>query len=312
MSSLAAEGNPKEAEIAISGGSVLSTAQLDIDFLSLAPVFVTPSTAEPSPTLQSSTCADVFEWKGLNDNGDFLGSAQGRDWMYLSDGPCLGTNGVRTKLNDTTMHLRINSTPTCYGVLWQKVYPLALPGTSTTSAAGSVIYWQTGFNGIIDGTPRAGPCIWVADATTHSDAILYAAVIDMDAGNIQLCQWDSASLAAMANATVLGTLSMTPSVGDILWLGISQRPDSVGFNDVFLDLRSSDFGTSKGLIDFFFEDTVQQAIYNGTQVRHNRMGVGFVSVGGPTAGKMEFIHSANESCWNGLVLFVDIDSSGGA
>ena len=62
MSSLAHEGNPKEDQIIIAAGDVLSTAQLDIDFLFFGGAPNIPSIANPNLTHESSTCADVFEW----------------------------------------------------------------------------------------------------------------------------------------------------------------------------------------------------------------------------------------------------------
>ena len=300
MSTLAHEGNPKENSIVIAAGDVLSTAQLDIDFQffgSQGPNIPPPAEAL---TLSSYTCSDVFDWPGKE---------EGQDWIYFSDSPCQTTNGSRTRWADPTLQLRINSTPACYGVLWQKISPVAYP--TSNPASGARIDWRTSFNGVIDGTPRSGPCVWITDATTHAVASLYAAIYNADLGVIQLCSWANASLASIDNATILGTISLAPVVGDIFWLTMAQRPEDVGVNEVAIDLRSSDLATSKGSASFVFEDTTQQAIFNQSRVRHNRCGVGFVSVGGVTAGKLEFKHSADQSCQNGLTPWIDVDSSGG-
>jgi hypothetical protein len=310
MPSLAHEGNPKEDDITITGGSVLSTAQLDIDFQFFGVPNV-PSDEESSPTIMSSSCGLAFRWRGAIDDDSFTGRAEGREWVYLSDAPCLGTNGVRTKLADTQMRLRIHSSPACYGALWQKMDPVAYAVESSNWASCSVIDWYVGFNGIISGTPRCGPCVWVKDSTKAEIAYLYAMVFDGDAGNIKLCSWAGTSLGSLDNATIHGTINVAPSIGNIFWITISQRPDSPGSNYVSMDLRTADFGTSLGYAEFLFEDSTQQAIFEHTNVRHSKCGMGFVSIGGTTAGEAEWVHSADMSCWNGIVPFVDIDSSGG-
>ena len=322
MSSLAHEGNPKEDEIIITGGSVLSTAQLDVDFLflGLGGTPNIPAVVEPAFTRQSSSCSDVFEWIGINEpttsdptqvriTTPFMGRAQGLPWINWSDSPCLSTNGVRTRWFGGKMRLQINSTKHCYGMLWSLLYPTALPGTSTTSACGSVITYYVGFNGIIDGTPRAGPAIWMEDESDKDAASVYALVIDMDNQSTKLMVWNDNSLSLMDNATILGTMNTVPSVGDILGITMSQRPDSVGFNFINADIHDSTFSTTK---DFIASVSLEVAKpYNNTQVRHSRCSVGFVSIGGTTSGKMEFKSSDDESCWNGLVPWVDVDSSGG-
>lgn len=301
MSTLAHEGNPKEDSITISGGSVLSTAQLDInfEFFGGGGVQLTPPAALDVEL--STTCAGVFTWPTI-ESGD--------DWIYFSDAPCFSTTGSRTKWADGTLDLTITSTPQCYGVIWKHIDPVAYPNSNPAGCAR--IDWYVGFNGVLNGTPRAGPCIWVTDATTHSIAYLYAMIYNGDLGVVQLVKWDGASLADVGYGSVLGTISVTPSVGDIFWLTMAQRPEDTGSNEVAADLRPSDFGASLGSCSFVFEDTTQQALYNQVAARHSRCGVGFVSIGGTTGGACQFIHSANMTCWNGLVPFIDIDSSGGA
>src|SRR3990167_11113766 len=61
MPSLAHEGNPKEDEIIIEAGSVLSTAQLDIDFRFFGGAPGVPPLVV-SPFHGSSSCTGIFDW----------------------------------------------------------------------------------------------------------------------------------------------------------------------------------------------------------------------------------------------------------
>ena len=60
MSSLAHEGNPKEDEIIITAGSVLSTAQLDVDFLFLGQGENIPILEEITPYIAESSHSDKY------------------------------------------------------------------------------------------------------------------------------------------------------------------------------------------------------------------------------------------------------------
>ena len=278
MSSLAHEGNPKEDELTITGGSVLSTASLDVQI----PLFgnpTVPSTSEPSRSHISSTCSDVFEWAGENDNGAFLGSATGRDWLYLQQTPGSG-NSVERYI-DQTLWLRINSTQSCYGALWQSFDPLNF--NAPTATAGQTIDWQVMFNGVIDGTPRAGPCIWLLDGTSANNATLWAAVVNMEANAIWMCQWVNQSLATLTEPY---DTMVAPNIGDKLELTMIQEAASVGLNsNGFYCTLFDSAGNVRDTGTYVFDGTNNA---EGSQVRHTKMNVGFVSVGGVQGGKLEF------------------------
>lgn len=278
MSSLAHEGNPKEDEITITGGSVLSTASLDVEIL--PPVAnPVPPTVDPSNSHISSSCSDVFEWAGENDNGAFLGSATGRDWLYLQETPASGNS--RDRYIDQTMWLRINSTKTCYGALWQSVWPLHFLNQFNT--AGQTLDWQVTFNGIIDGTPRAGPCVWLLDGTTKDLAELWAVIVNMEANACWMCHWNNQSLASL---TVPVDTMVAPNIGDRFELNMTQEAASVGFgsNGFYVTLYDS-AGNARDTMTYVFDDA-QNSV--GDQTRHAKMNMGFVSVGGEVGGKMEF------------------------
>lgn len=307
MSSLAHEGNPKEDEITITGGSVLSTASLDISI----PFF--GGTPPPPPDVPaegiSSSCSDVFEWAGENDNGAFLGSATGRPWLILSDSPCLSTGNVRTRLADTSLDIRVNSTPTCYGIIYQSVYPLAVNETpGADPAAGASILWEMRFNGVIDGQGRAGPAVWIADTPTKELASLYAVVVDVELGVSTLMRWVAAPLSARGDS--LASMRL-PVIGELVQIQMIQYPydevHSPGNNGIYGAILDAS-GNTVDSCGYAFEDTKP---FNQTTTRHSRMNVGIVSVGGSTAGKMAFNGSPDKSCNNGIAAWLDIDSSGG-
>ena len=285
MPSLAHEGNPKEDKIVIASGDVLSTATLDFNFLSLGvvPGVVphVPSTANSNLFIESSTCNDVFSWPG---------EQQGIPAWTLRD-YYNEIGGSRTITRDRSLELRINSTPTCWGVMWQKVSALAtLP---TNKAAGSEIDWTIRFNGLIEGTPRAGICIWVDDATTHLVAKLYALVIDYDLSVMRMMKWDDASLIDKTKGTVLGTISNLPAVNDELLLQMNQFPANIGasFNGITAQWSNSS-GVAISSVTSLFDETPSLA--NKQTIRHRRCGVGFISIGGTTSGRLAFTHSPFE------------------
>ncbi len=303
MSTLAAEGNPKEDKIVIAAGEVLSTAQLDIDFEFFASPFGIPAPPE-GLTVISSSCSDVFEWAGENDNNIFQGSAGGRDWLYLRDSGTSG--GSLDKYYDQTLHLRINSTPFCYGVLWQKIFPLNFtPGVSP--AAGSEVFWRVSFNGVIDGTGRCGPCVWVDDASKHDNATLFAMVVNKETGQTELRRWTAASLASVDNSTLIGTMVL-PNIGDRMTIYMDQFPNAVGLgsNGVFADISDIN-GSFRDSGQLLFEDT---KVNDKSTARHAKMGFGFVSIGGVTAGKMEFKTNSASTILN-TTPFVIISNTGG-
>ena len=279
MPSLAHEGNPKEDEIIITAGDVLSTAQLDIDFQFFGGAPNIPPTADPDLTVISSTCSDVFEWAGENDNDTFQGSASGRDWLYLLQTPASGNSLER--YNDQTLHLRINSTEHCYGALWQSFYPLHFNNVSAT--AGQTIDWRVTFNGVIDGVPRAGPAVWLLDGTTHDNATLYAAIVNMEASALWICKWASQSLGTL---TVPLFTMVLPNIGDRIEISMVQEAVSAGFgsNGIFVNIYDSSDNLREGS-ESLFDDINNSA---ESQVRHTKMNVGFVSIGGVQGGKLEF------------------------
>lgn len=278
MSTLAHEGNPKEDEITIGVGSVLSTAQLDVTFPYVGGVTVVPPEEVILAPIASS-CSDVFEWAGENDNGAFLGSATGRDWLYLQETPASGNS--RDRYIDQTLWLRINSTKSCYGALWQSVWPLNLLNQFNT--AGQTIDWQVTFNGIIDGTPRAGPCVWLLDGTTKDLAELWAVVINMEANACWMCHWNNQSLASLTDPY---DTMVAPNIGDRFELNMTQEAASVGFgsNGFYVTLYDSS-NNVRDTMTYQFDDAQNEV---GSQVRHAKMNIGFVSVGGEVGGKMEF------------------------
>lgn len=309
MPSLAHEGNPKEDEIVISGGSVLSTAQLDIDFLFFGGAPNVPSTSNPNLTVKStSNCSDVFLWAGQSERtafDDFHGGKSehliGQDFVYFHDsGPNIGA--VSDSLKDTTLDLQIHSGPTCYGILWKKVFPLTFPATNI--AAGDELLLDVQFAGVVSGTPRAGPCIWIDDATEVDSAQLFALVVDLDASLTQLVRFNNASVKSMDFATILATMVL-PNVGDRMDMDMLQFPNSVGSNKIFGAIYPLGSGVPRATVQFLFEDAKP---FDGSKARHSKMGVGFVSVGGQKNGIMAFVNKTGGAFPS---PFVFIDNSGG-
>lgn len=280
MPTLAHEGNPKEAKIIIAAGDVLSTAQLDVDFLflpgsaALGVVPGVPSTAEPSPlTTRSYTCGDVFDWPSRE---------TGRGFLVLHDAGGLGAPGTSESLRDDDFILHINSTPDCYGIIWQTCFgPHYLQSDPTTG--GGDILWQVAFGGVVDGTPRAGPCCWVKDGTTHASATIYALVVNMDTNLTELRSWGGTSLSSVANSTLLSSMRV-PVVGEELLLELLQfgAGDSGAYGFIY-----NAAGVQQATCSSLFNDVQTFSI---STVRHPKMGVGFVSIGGITSGHMDFAH----------------------
>ena len=272
MSTLAHEGNPTEDEITITAGDVLSTAQLDIDFQFFGGAPNVPSTADPDLTVISSTCGNVFDWSTRE---------QGDDWIYLRDA---GNSGATTdQLDDTSLDLNIFSSEQCYGVIWQKHHGYHYGPTFSELGGGDVL-WEVIFNGIVDGIPRAGPCNWVHDNTLHSSATLYALVVNADTNLTELRSWSSASLGSIDNSTLLDTMRM-PVVGEALLIEMMQFDGaSPGANGVFGFIYAVD-GTQMDTCQSLFEDVQTFSI---SAVRHVKLGAGFVSIGGLTAGTLNF------------------------
>ena len=268
MSTLAAEGNPKENEIVIAAGDVLSTAQLDVDFR----FFGSQGPNIPPPvealTFSSYTCGDVFDWPGKE---------EGQDWIYLrGDG-----SNTTDSLEDKSLDLTILSSPGCYGVLWQKHYGNTFDPDNANLGGGDVL-WETMFNGVVDGTPRAGPCNWIGDATTHAVAILYALIVNVDTGLTELRSWSSASLKSVDNSTLLGTMRL-PVIGESLLLEAIQF-DGGGINGMYGFIYDAN-GAQQATVSSLFEDV---QTFSASTARHAKLGVGFVSIGGLTAGRMKF------------------------
>ena len=184
-------------------------------------------------------------------------------------------------------------------MLWQTVSALAV--LPSDQAAGSEIDWTVRFNGLIDGTPRAGICLWVDDATIATVAKLYALVIDYDVSVMRLIRWNNASLINEDRGTLLGTISGLPAIGDLLLLQMNQFPANMGANtnNITASWRNAN-DVSITDLTVLFDDT--PALADHQKVRHRRCGVGFVSIGGSTAGKLAFSHSpleptvANPAC----------------
>ena len=269
MSSLAHEGNPKEEEIIIEAGSVLSTAQLDIDFQFFGGDV--PNVPEENfvYTLRKQSCAEVFLWPDM---------LSGRDIMYLRETPASGGN--QDRYVDQTLDLEIHSTPNCWGVVWQKYYPLHFLTSTTT--AGIAVAWRVSFTGILSGIPRGGPAVWISDDITDPHiATLYAAVVNMNDNVLSVCRWNAESLEALT--TPLFNL-VVPNPGDLIYMTMDQDPTNVGSNGLTVTLVDS-VGTVRDSGFALVEDVMTST---GSQARNSKMGIGFVSVGGPTSGWLAF------------------------
>jgi hypothetical protein len=279
MPSLAHEGNPKEAEIVISGGSVLSTAQLDIDFQFFAGDVnpTVPSTYDPGLTQRVQSCPDVFQWTGMQD---------GVDIMYLFQNVASGSSIDR--YNDQTLDLTVHSSPDCYGVVSQKYWPLNFANNDSWGPA--LVVWDIEFSGVISGTPRAGIALDVLDDLTDPDNVqLFGAVIDMDidangnyTGVIQGCRWVNQSLSDFP--TILFTITTMPNKTDVIRIQLNQDASDVGNNSFGITLYDSVFATrDSGSVNI---EAVNNVI--GQRTRHNKMRAGFVAVGGQAPGVMKF------------------------
>ena len=179
MSSLAHEGNPKEDSITITGGSVLSTAQLDINFSftgGVNPTF-------PNPTIPPSVapgCVNREETREIEqcelglrviDRYDY-GSYIATDKLHGSFVGCSGTPAGGFVFQPTTplFNIEVVSGRDDLTVAAQGIFAgfSLVEGVINASHVGDFLSAYTLYN-LVQGFPRVGFCFWVDIESTPCD-----------------------------------------------------------------------------------------------------------------------------------------------
>ena len=245
MSSLAHEGNPKEDEIIITGGSVLSTAQLDIDFLFVQGVQGQPNGPNVPPIADiertfMASCGEVFFWPGKDDLSPVP--------------PILLTNinsgGSTSRYLGTSVSIQMTPDFHCYGIL-RTLHPIHASVSGTYVDAGNPYQlhaYYAAFLGLRSGAPRAGICIYVPQLNDLHTIKTFGLVTDWAAGTTGLYYWDGVVGAGgelRDFQTAIEVISYLPDVGDIYFLEMDTAPSWAGFEGIYATIYAADRTTVK-------------------------------------------------------------------
>lgn len=277
MPSLAHEGNPKETDdLVITGGSVLSTAQLDIDFSFFGSdgQELVPDVAEPSERSHASTCSEVFTW------------APNVEPMTWSASPCNSSTGDIVRSFDTASVIGIKQSPNCYGIMSHNFPGVAVPELMSFSST---------FIGLDSGAPACGTCLIAHEADSTEDVTCLAIIVDWGTGITYFVQFDGQDIRDVNNGTILYQATYTPSVGDYFYMASTQ--DSFE-NTVTAKIYSQN--QFAGTVRWGTDMTLTIANLNRA---------GFIAVGHLTSGKAFFGRSANQACYGSVTMFTYNEAS---
>lgn len=275
MPSLAHEGNPKEDEISISGGSVLSTAQLDIDFQFFGGgVPNVPNVEDPSSLSRVQSCPDVFSWIPYNNA------------MFWTD-QCLSSGGDIFRSFDTQSIITIHQTPTCYGILSQTFPGVAAP--QSMSFASTLLSLDSGL-------PVCGVVLAASIPNSVEVVSCLAVISDWNAGITYLVLFTGDDIKNVTNGSILYSASYTPSIGDYYFIASIQEPGETTVTGKIYSANGY--------------PTSQVWGADITQVMTNLNRAGYIALGHQTSGQASFGRSVNGSCSNdSITMFAYSDTT---
>ena len=267
MSSLAHEGNPKEDEIIITAGDVLSTAQLDVDFQFFGG---TPPNMPPldQPFMISSSCPNVFTWPDEREYIPF-------NYNDVQAGGAITvfTDQLQEQLTNTTywLDLDIESKPNCCGCAFVPFRMVDVPTMSFQTDQVFPVHdlqvFRVTFQSKTD-TPYAGICAWVEDGSTFDDFTGYVLACNYELSITKFLKYVHQSLCT--EGTVLGVISAVPTVANsTIAISVYTDPNSASVGDTIWQLvaevkdeNGSHLGNSP--IDLQTHDSLMDVIYTGT------------------------------------------------
>lgn len=266
MSSLAHEGNPKEDQIIITGGSVLSTAQLDIDFQFFGPGGGGAGLNQPFNV--SSSCPQVFTWPA------------GREYIPFNYNSSVSggtittfTDQLQDQLANTQywLDLDIESKPNCCGMA---IVPFHMENIPTMSfqtdqvfPVHDIVSWRVSFQSVQD-TPYAGICAWVEDGSTVDNFTGYVLAANYELGITKFMKYVHQSLCT--EGTILGIINTVPrTANDTMTISVYTDPNAASVSDVIWQLVAevkNSAGTNLGNspIDLQVHDSLMDVRYTMT------------------------------------------------
>src|SRR3990167_5063622 len=268
MPSLAHEGNPREDEITIAAGDVLSTAQLDVDFLFFGPGAPGVPSIAATPFRISSSCPNVFTWP------------DGREYIPFNYNDVQSSGAITTftdqlqeQLTNTThwLDLDIESKPDCCGAAFVPFHMVDIPTMSFQTDQVFPVHdlqvFRATFQAVQD-TPYAGICAWVEDGSTVDDFTGYVLACNYELSETKFLKYVHQSLCE--EGTVLGIISAVPTVANsTIAISVYTDPNAASAGDTIWQLvaevkdeNGSHLGNSP--IDLQVHDDLMDVIYTAT------------------------------------------------
>lgn len=305
MPSLAHEGNPKEDEITIGPGDVLSTAILTINLQSYGGVApISPPEAPVNPS--SSSCPNVLTWPDDRNPIPFFyndGQSGGSLTIFTDAQP---DDAPFTSENHKWLVLTLESSPECCGCTITPVHMVDIPtievknygSSETPDLHNQAIYpchdITMGGNFLaVDRVPYAGICCFVEDGSTVHNFTGYVMACNYQEGVTKLMKYSHGDLCE--EGQILGVVNAVPTVtNDLVYLQVFTDPNASSDSDTIWNITAGvqnaagtdyatpvDLQTHDGLMDVSYTATAT-APDNSTVApgdRHNRANVGFVAIG---------------------------------
>jgi hypothetical protein len=266
MPSLAHEGNPKEDEIIITAGSVLSTAQLDIDFLFFGGAPNVPSWAA-TPFKVSSSCPNVFTWPDGREYIPF-------NYNDVQAGGAITvfTDQLQEQLQNTThwLDLDIESKPNCCGCAYVPFHMVDIPTMSFTTDQVFPVHdlqsWRVSFQAVQD-TPYAGICAWVEDGSTFDDFTGYVLAANYELSVTKFMKYVHQSLCN--EGTILGIIEAVPiAANDTLTISVFTDPNAASVGNTIWELIAEvkdSAGAQRGTpLNIQTHDSLMDVVYTNT------------------------------------------------
>lgn len=219
-SPVAHEGNPKEAEITIGVGEVLSTATLTVE-LPFIPIETPPTVIVPPPPLPDGCFCDLTHAN------------------LIVGCPTCGMDLISPADLDHELII-VDSAPTKYGFCGTRICcPPTQNGVPTGTGAGEypcqIVEVYIRYHGLTEGAPRTGFAIHTTDST-KDDFTGYGVVIDEEAAKISQYAWVHQSLANVG--TLVTTADWIP--GNFGWFYFYSEFSSILGERQFLDFSPGD------------------------------------------------------------------------
>lgn len=303
-SPVAHEGNPKEAEITIGVGEVLSTATLGVvlPFVPATPPLVPPPVDVVS---MIATCPDVFVWEDTDPTIN-------NDPLPISNNGFAQTGAISRY--DARVNVTCSTARDCYGVMWRRVDRYAnqylVPAFNQVRIDVNSIYAEIVFGGVISGAPRVGLCLWFENPIP-SGAIgispsanfinSYGLVADWITGKSYFCIWQGGSLSDLG--TVVATIDALPTAGQKFIIEIANSTLAGGGT-----VNTIDACIGSNCMDQLIDQPYQVPGAAQDNVSHARAHFGVLAIGNPA----DIRGSANFSGTAGITsktLYIQADSA---